>query len=90
VPRSLRKTLKVSPSERKWAVVPSIDFRNTSRSACCSALSVSPIVLPVAGSGCSGNTSARVWAWPRRRCGSRAAGLACAKLTPLRASQGDN
>ena len=38
MPCALTVSLNSSPSERMWAVVPSIDFRNTSRFACCAAV----------------------------------------------------
>jgi hypothetical protein len=44
-PCSLIVSLKSSPSERKGRVVPSIAFRNTSRSDCCAPLRVVPIVV---------------------------------------------
>src|SRR5215469_88879 len=68
VPCSLTVSLNVSPSEGKVLVVPSIDFRNTSRSACCCAVSWAAMVWPpAAGNVCSGNTSSSVCAWPRCR-----------------------
>src|SRR5437660_5227399 len=44
-PCSLIVSLKSSPSERKGGVVPSIAFRNTSRSDCCAADSAVAIVV---------------------------------------------
>ena len=76
VPCALTVSLKSSPSERKWVVVPSIDFRNTNRSALCCAVSCVWIVVfggkpePPGPSPCSGNTSSRVWAWPRWKYGA--------------------
>ena len=54
-------------------MVPSIDFRNTSRFARCTAVSPSAMVVggPNAGPNpCSGKTASRVWAWPRCRYGA--------------------
>src|SRR5262249_56116815 len=70
-PCSLIASLKSSPSERKGGVVPSIDFRNTSRSACWSAVNVFAIVViggeifPSGPQPCTGDTPPPGWAWPR-------------------------
>src|SRR5216683_3470301 len=53
-PCTLIVSRKSSPSERKGGVVPSIAFRNTSRSDCCAPVSVVAEVFPLHGLGPQG------------------------------------